>query len=79
MKPCATSSCCACGTTLYDVTHLACRAARYVPPKGPGSCSPANARKSAFPVAPGAEMPPVEGCIKQDYAVLLVTGVAVEN
>ena len=34
--------------TLYDVTHLPCRAARY---KGG---SPANARLSDFPVTPGA-------------------------
>ena len=67
------------GATLYDVTHLACRSARYVPAQGPASCSPANARKTAFPVAPGAEMPPVDGCKKQDYAVLLVIGVAVQD
>jgi hypothetical protein len=34
---------------------------------------------SAFPVAPGGVMPPVEGCNKQDYAVLIVIGVAVEG
>ena len=64
------------GATLYDVTHLGCRSARYRPAKGPGSCSPQRARQSAFPVAAGAEMPPVEGCAKQDYAVLIVVGVA---
>ena len=67
------------GATLYDVTHLACRSARYIPAQGEGSCSPANARTTAFPVAPGGAMPPVEGCNKQDYAVLLVIGVAVEG
>lgn len=66
------------GATLYDVTHLRCRSARYTPTSG-GSCSPAKAQQSAFPVAPGAAMPPVEGCNKQDYAVLIVIGVAVEN
>ena len=66
------------GATLHDVTHLACRSARYTPVAGEGSCSPAKARRTAFPVAPGAEMPPVEGCNKQDYAVLFVIGVAVE-
>lgn len=64
------------GATLYDVTHLACRSARYEPASGTsGACTPARARQAAFPVAPGAEMPPVEGCRKQDYAVLIVIGV----
>jgi hypothetical protein len=66
------------GATLYDVTHLACRSARYRPASG-GSCSPANAQKAAFPVAPGGVMPPVEGCTKQDYAVLIVIGVGVKD
>jgi len=64
------------GATLYDVTHLGCRSARYRPAAGMGSCSPAHARPAAFPVAEGAEMPPVEGCVKQDYAVLIVIGIA---
>ncbi|MGI9488652.1 MAG: hypothetical protein ACR2RF_22765, partial [Geminicoccaceae bacterium] len=64
---------------LYDVTHLPCRSARYTPAMADGSCSPANAPKSAFRVTPGAPMPPVPGCAKQDYAVLFVIGVAVEN
>jgi hypothetical protein len=63
------------GATLHDVTHLGCRSARYTPASA-GSCSPAKARQADFPVAPGAEMPPVEGCRKQDYAVLIVFGVA---
>ena len=67
------------GTTLYDVTHLRCRSARYTPAAGEGSCSPANAQTSAFPVAPGGVMPAVQGCNKQDYAVLFIIGVAVEN
>ena len=67
------------GATLYDVTHLACRSARYTPAPVGGSCSPANAQKTAFPVAPGGAMPPVEGCTKQDYAVLIVIGIGVEN
>ncbi len=66
------------GATLYDVTHLACRSARYTPATG-NSCSPVNAQKTAFPVAPGGTMPPVEGCTKQDYAVLIVIGLGVEN
>jgi hypothetical protein len=67
------------GATLYDVTHLACRSARYTPAAVGGSCSPTNAPKTAFPVAPGGTMPPVEGCTKQDYAVLIVIGVGVED
>lgn len=64
------------GATLYDVTHLGCRSARYTPAAGPNSCSPASAPRSAFRVAPGRPMPPVDGCHKQDYAVLIVIGVA---
>ena len=68
------------GAKLYDVTHLACRSARYTPPaKGQNSCSPANAKMTGSPVAAGATMPPVDGCNKQDYAVLIVIGVGVEN
>ncbi len=65
------------GATLYDVTHLPCRSARYAPLNKDSSCSPAKAQSTAFPVTPGAAMPPVEGCSKQDYAVLFVIGVAV--
>ena len=61
--------------TLHDVTHLACRSARYTPASGAGSCSPANAKQADFPVDPGAVMPPVKGCNKQDYTVLIVIGV----
>jgi len=63
--------------TLYDVTHLGCRSAMYTPLAGTeaGSCTPANAPEAAFRVAPGAEMPPVAGCQKQDYAVLFLIGI----
>jgi hypothetical protein len=64
------------GAKLYDVTHLPCRSARYTPASNGASCSPAKARKSDFPVTPGAAMPAVEGCAKQDYAVLFVIAVA---
>jgi len=67
------------GATLSDVTHLACRSARYTPAAAGSSCSPANVQKSAFPVTPGGAMPPVEGCAKQDYAVLIVIGIGVEE
>ena len=59
-------------STLYDVTHLPCRSARYTPNDLLGS--PATADLSLFPVKPGAEMPPVRGCDKQDYAVLFLIG-----
>ncbi len=67
------------GATLHDVTHLGCRSARYTPVASDKSCSPTMAPKSAFRVAPGAAMPPVAGCNKQDYSVLFVIGVAVDN
>ena len=67
------------GANVYDVTHLRCRSARYTPQTSDSSCSPAKAQQTAFPVTPGGPMPPVEGCNKQDYAVLFVIGVAVEN
>jgi hypothetical protein len=63
------------GATLYDVTHLRCRSALYTPAKAGGTCSPTAARESDFPVSPGAAMPPVPGCAKQDYEVLIVIGV----
>jgi hypothetical protein len=62
------------GATLYDVTHLGCRSARYTPATGNNSCSPANVQTEGFPVNPGAAMPAVNGCHKQDYAVLIVVG-----
>ena len=54
--------------TLYDVTHLPCRSARYTPISGEENGSPLTANPSDFPVAPGAIMPSVTGCNKQDYA-----------
>jgi hypothetical protein len=67
------------GATLHDVTHLRCRSARYTPAANSNSCSPAKAQMTAFPVAPGGPMPPVEGCNKQDYEVLIVIGMAVDG
>jgi hypothetical protein len=61
------------GATIYDVTHLRCRAAVYTPSQGQ-SCSPTAAKGSDFPVTPGAAMPAVEGCTQQDYQVLIVIG-----
>jgi hypothetical protein len=60
---------------LYDVTHLPCRAALYTPGPGGSACTPNQARPADFPVTPGAAMPAVSGCAKQDYAVLFVVGV----
>jgi hypothetical protein len=71
--------------TLYDVTHLPCRTARYTPLPGneagndSGVCSPASAKRSDFPVTPGGPMPPVEGCHKLDYAVLFIVAESVDN
>ncbi|KAL7435669.1 hypothetical protein ACHAXM_004764 [Skeletonema potamos] len=56
--------------SLYDVTHLPCRSAAY---RGE-TCAPMNANLRDFPVKPGAEMPVIQGCAKQDYAVLFVLG-----
>jgi hypothetical protein len=66
------------GASLYDVTHLGCRAARYTP-KTANSCSPEHADQLNFPVFPGAVMPPVGGCNQQDYQVLVVVGMEVES
>jgi len=67
------------GAKLFDVTHLPCRSARYTPASSSSSCSPASADKSLFRVAPGSVMPAVEGCSKQDYAVLFIIGVEVKE
>ena len=67
------------GAKLYDVTHLPCRSARYTPSRNDHVCSPTKAQKKSFPVNPGAPMPAIDGCNKQDYAVLIVIGVAADN
>jgi hypothetical protein len=64
------------GASIYDVTHLRCRSARYTPKTGASLCSPANTPRNGFPIDPEASMPMVEGCNKQDYAVLFIIGVA---
>jgi len=66
------------GATLYDVTHLGCRSARYTPAKGANGCSPGNASTEGFPVNTGMAMPSVNGCRKQDYTVLIVVGLPVK-
>ncbi len=64
---------------LFDVTHMPCRSARYTPLDKNADCSPASVDQSLFKIAPGAVMPEVPGCHKQDYAVLIVIGMAVSN
>jgi hypothetical protein len=62
------------GATIYDVTHLRCRAARYVPQAGSASCSPEAVNRNFFPMTLGAPMPMVTDCLQQDYQVLIVIG-----
>lgn len=64
---------------LKDVTHLPCRSALYTPTDGEDSCSPAAAPLPAFKIQPGHPMPEIEGCNKQDYAVLIVIGLPIEE
>ncbi len=67
------------GATLYDVTHLGCRAARYKPEITGAVCTPNYVAPQQFPVIPGAAMPETPHCAKQDYQVLIVVGMAVEE
>ncbi len=66
------------GSTIGDVTHLACRAALYTS-NGGADCTPAAAPYQRFPLTPGDTMPPVGGCRKRDYAVLFVIGMVEET
>ncbi len=66
------------GATVYDVTHLRCRAALYTPRDGQ-TCSPRALSPDAFPVRPGDVMPAASGCAKQDYQVLIVIGRLVDS
>jgi hypothetical protein len=61
------------GATLYDVTHLGCRAAVYTAKAG-AACTPDKTPQGVFPMEPGRAMPAVEGCETQDYQVLIVIG-----
>jgi hypothetical protein len=63
------------GASLYDVTHLRCRAARYTTSAGSAACTPGMVDPARFPVPPGDKMPLVSGCDAQDYAVLFIVGV----
>ena len=62
------------GKTIADVTHGPCRSTRYTPENGLGTCSPVNASLEAFPLKPSEDPPPVEGCKRKKYAVLIVFG-----
>ena len=66
------------GATIYDVTHLRCRAAVYTAKTGQ-SCTPDKTPTDVFPMDPGRQMPMVDGCEKQDYQVLIVIGRMVEG
>jgi hypothetical protein len=66
------------GATLYDVTHLRCRAAVYTPRDGQ-MCSPEATPTHVFPMEPDRAMPAVEGCSKRDYQVLIVVGMMVDS
>jgi hypothetical protein len=67
------------GTTIYDVTHLRCRAARYSAINDSQSCSPDKTPANVFPMSLDRQMPFVDGCSKQDYQVLIVIGMIVEE
>ncbi len=63
------------GATLYDVTHLRCRAARYTPSLASKACTPGMVDPTRFPTPPGEKMPLISGCETQDYAVLFIVGI----
>jgi hypothetical protein len=67
------------GATIYDVTHLRCRAALYTPAAEHETCTPDQTPTQVFPMSPGVSMPNVAGCTKQDYHVLIVIGMMVEG
>ena len=67
------------GATLYNVTHLPCRSARYQPASAGAQCTPEKVIEAEFPVSPGSIMPEVSGCSKQDYTVLFVIAKATED
>jgi thiol-disulfide isomerase/thioredoxin len=60
---------------LEDVTHIPCRSSRYTPDNDFKSGVPTLIGDPLFPLAPGEKMPEVQGCKKQDYAVLFVIGI----
>lgn len=67
------------GASIYDVTHLRCRAALYTAKTEGQSCAPDKTPANVFPMRPGISMPQVEGCNKRDYQVLIVIGMMAEG
>ena len=67
------------GAMIYDVTHLGCRAAFYTSPDGGQTCSPEQTPTEVFPRVPNRLMPEVEGCNKQDWQVLIIVGMMVDQ
>lgn len=67
------------GATIYDVTHLGCRAALYTAVSTGAACTPDSTNTNVFPMRPGIDMPDVSGCNKQDYQVLIVLGMMVDS
>ncbi len=63
--------------SIYDVTHLRCRAAVYMPTDG-ATCNPQDTNLNVFPLTPEVAMPSVTGCSKQDYQVLIVVGMMID-
>ena len=67
------------GASIHDVTHLGCRAAVYTAKAQGQSCTPDKTPTDVFPMQPDISMPNVDGCAKQDYQVMIVTGMMVES
>jgi len=67
------------GATIYDVTHLRCRAARYTPLDAGQSCSAKSVNPGFFPMEIGTAMPVVEGCRQLDYQVLIIVGMVTDD
>lgn len=65
--------------TIYDVTHLKCRAARYAPISDDSGCSPNNVPQNVFTLGPDDVMPTAQGCSKRDYPVLIVVAIGIED
>jgi hypothetical protein len=63
------------GATLYDVTHLRCRAARYTLSAGSDACTPGMVDPNRFPMPLGEQMPLIKGCDTLDHAVLFIVGI----
>jgi hypothetical protein len=67
------------GKTISNVTHGPCRSARYTPEGSSGTCSPEDADRTVFPLKPGEAPPPVVGCNRKQYSVLIVFGLPLES